>query len=260
MSILDQIVRDKKKEVAERLSAITIEHLHKSANDHRKPLDFDKALKTKTLAIIAEIKKASPSKGVIRPDFDPLQIAKSYSQAGANCLSVLTEEKYFQGSPDFLTAIRQAVEIPLLRKDFIVDERQIRESYNLGADAILLIASVLSEKQLSDFKKTAEGFGLTTLVEVHTLQEFAVTLKLDCHLIGINNRNLVTFETDIQHSINMRKHIPAHVTCVSESGINSADDCRILYENGFDAVLVGETLMRQTDPGAYISTLLGKIK
>ncbi len=258
MSILDQIVQDKKIEVAKRLTGIATDHLQKSGNDHRKPLDFIKALKTRSLAIIAEVKKASPSKGVIRPDFDPLQIAKSYAKAGANCLSVLTEEKYFQGSPDYLKAIRQAVEIPLLRKDFIVDERQIRESYDLGADAILLIASVLSEQKLSEYKKIAEAFGLTTLVEVHTEQELGVALKLDCHLIGINNRNLATFKTDIQHSINLRRQIPEHVTCVSESGINSAADCRILHENGFDAVLVGETLMRQPDPGAYIATLLGK--
>ncbi len=258
MSILDQIVQDKKTEVAKRLTGITTDHLHKSNTDHRKPLDFIKALKTRSLSIIAEIKKASPSKGVIRPDFDPLQIAKSYAKAGANCLSVLTEEKYFQGSSDYLKVIRQAVEIPLLRKDFIVDNRQIRESYDLGADAILLIASVLSEQQLSDFRKLAETFGLTTLVEVHTAQELEVALKLDCHLIGINNRNLATFETDIQHSINLRKRIPEYVTCVSESGINSAADCRVLHENGFDAVLVGETLMRQPDPGAYIATLLGK--
>ena len=258
MSILDQIVHDKKIEVAKKLTGITTFRLCKTGNDSRKPLNFLKALKTGTLAIIAEIKKASPSKGVIRSDFDPLQIAKSYEKAGANCLSVLTEEKYFQGRPDYLRAIRQVVEIPLLRKDFIVDERQIRESYDLGADAILLIASILTERQLSDFKQIAETFGLETLVEVHTSQELDIVLRLDCHLIGINNRNLATFETDIQHSINLRRCIPEHVICVSESGINSTADCKTLHENGFDAVLVGETLMRQPDPGAYIATLLGK--
>ncbi|MBT3225939.1 MAG: indole-3-glycerol phosphate synthase TrpC [Deltaproteobacteria bacterium] len=259
MSILNQIVKDKKKEIANKLIGIRKDQLKKSEADHRIPLDFIKSLKDESLAIIAEIKKASPSKGVIRQDFDPLQIAKSYSRSGANCLSVLTEEMYFQGHPDYLKAIRQEVDIPLLRKDFIVDERQIRESYDLGADAILLIVSILSEKQLADFKKSAAAFGLTTLVEVHTKKELDVALKLNCHLIGINNRNLATFETDIQQSINLKKLIPSHVTCVSESGIHSTADCRILHENGFDAVLVGETLMRQPDPGAYIATLLGKM-
>ncbi|NQU63693.1 MAG: indole-3-glycerol phosphate synthase TrpC [SAR324 cluster bacterium] len=258
MSILNQIVKDKKKEVAERLINIEKDHLVKSSLDVRIPKDFALFLKGEMLSIIAEVKKASPSKGIIRHDFDPLKIARSYAKAGADCLSVLTEEKYFLGSPEYLKAIRHEIDIPLLRKDFIIDERQIRESYDLGADAILLIVAILSRQQLASFKKVAAEFGLTALVEVHTKEELDIALEFDFHLIGINNRNLATFKTDIQHSIDLRKHIPAHVTCVSESGINTAVECRALLEKGFDAVLVGETLMRQPDPGAYIATLLGK--
>lgn len=258
MSILDQIVKDKKKEVEERLDNIDNERLVKTETDLRVPMDFEMFLKGERLAIIAEVKKASPSKGVIRQDFDPLEIARSYARSGANCISVLTEEKYFLGNPKYLKEIRQEIDIPLLRKDFIVDERQIRESYDLGADAILLMGTVLSRQQLARFRKTAAGFGLTTLVEVYTREELEIALELECNLIGINNRNLATFKTDIQHSIDLKKHIPNHVTCVSESGINSAADCTALQEIGFDAVLIGETLMRQSDPGAYIATLLGK--
>ncbi|MBU2647791.1 indole-3-glycerol phosphate synthase TrpC [bacterium] len=258
MSILDQIVKDKKKEVEDRLVNIKQDDLIKSGTDHRIPMDFIRSLQGESLAIIAEIKKASPSKGIIRSDFDPLEIAESYVKGGATCLSVLTEEHYFLGSPDYLKSIRQSVHIPILRKDFIIDERQIRESYDLGADAILLIVAILSREKLSQFIQTAGTFGLTPLVEIHTKAELDIALALNCRLIGINNRNLETFKTDILHSIDLKKEIPSHVTCVSESGINSAADCKMLFENGFDAVLVGETLMRQPDPGAYIATLLGR--
>jgi indole-3-glycerol phosphate synthase len=258
MSILDQIVKDKKKEIECRLTHIPEKECYKSGTDTRVPLDFRAALQSQSLAVIAEVKKASPSKGIIREDFDPLEIAYSYARSGANCLSVLTEETYFQGSPEYLKRIRQEVSIPILRKDFIVDERQVRESYDLGADAILLIMSILSDQQLSELKKLAESFGLTTLVEVHTEQELSRALALECTLIGINNRNLETFVTDISYSIALRKQIPASVTCVSESGIKTAADCKMLEDNGFDAVLVGEILMRQPDPGKHIAILLGK--
>lgn len=257
-NILEKIVEDKKREVEKRLGHITSSRLQRLAVDNRTPLDFRESLRGKGLSVIAEVKKASPSKGVIRPDFEPLDIAMSYREGGASCLSVLTEEKYFQGKPEYLSAIRKAVDIPILRKDFIIDNRQIRESYDLGADAILLIVAILTDEQLSVMLQLSADFQLTVLVEIHTEKELSRALGYNCPLIGINNRNLTTFETDIQHSIDLRRLIPQSTTCVSESGIKDAQHCDLLQKNGFDAILVGETLMRQPDPGAYIASLLGK--
>ena len=217
-----------------------------------------KALNKNYLSIIAEVKKASPSKGVIREDFQPLEVAKLYDQNGADCISVLTESKYFQGCNDYLTKIKAAVDIPVLRKDFIIDERQIRESYDIGADAILLIVSILTQAQLLDFQRLARDLGLTCLVEVHSESELKIALECGCSLIGINNRNLKTFETNIQHSLNLKSQIPDEVLCISESGIRSTEDCNLLFNNGFKAVLVGETLMRKENPGLAIPELLGR--
>jgi len=224
------------------------------------PLDFGQALQSDGLSIIAEVKRASPSKGVIRKDFKPVEIARSYEENGAECISVLTEERYFLGHPDDLSEIRQTVHIPILRKDFIVEERQIRESYDLGADAILLIVAALSKPQLKSLKFLAEEFGLTCLVEINCLQELEIALDVGASLIGINNRDLKTFKTDVSHSLELKRNIPRGISCVSESGINTAEDCRILHENGFDAVLAGEVLMRQPDPGSFIRNLLGLTK
>ncbi len=256
MNILEQIVQDKKAEVSQKLGYIEENLLWKNDSDIRVPLDFKAGLQDNRLSIVAEVKKASPSKGIIREDFNPVWIARSYEAHGAACISVLTEEKYFQGHPDFLKEIRTTVGIPLLRKDFVTDERQIRESYNLGADAILLIVAVLTDNQLSHFSKIARGFGLSCLVEVHTENELETALDNNCDLIGINNRNLTTFKTDLKHSIKIRKRIPPGIVCISESGIHTADDCKLLRDHGFDAVLVGETLMRQPDPGTMIPALL----
>lgn len=258
MNILSKIVKDKKQEVNSCLKSIKSTELMRNQSDIRIPLDFKSALNQDRLSIISEVKKASPSKGVIREDFNPVQIAKSYKKHGTSCISVLTESKYFLGDTQFLKDIRKSVDVPILRKDFMVDARQMRESYDLGADAILLIVAVLSIAQLKEYREIADSFGLACLVEVHTQKELKIALDLECDLIGINNRNLTTFKTDIHHSIELKKHIPESVTCVSESGINSADDCKLLHENGFHAILVGETLMRQPDPGAYIPTLLDR--
>ena len=260
MNILEQIIKDKQHEVDTCLASVQPSDLQKKPADLRIPKDFGQALRGGQLSIISEVKKASPSKGMIRPDFNPTEIAKSYENAGTNCISILTEIKYFQGSPDFLVDIRKEVSCPLLRKDFIVDARQIRESYDLGADAILLIVSALNKCQLQMFKDIAEGFGLTCLVEVHTEQELEIALKIGFKLIGINNRNLSTFVTDLNHSINMKKHIPAGVITVSESGIQTPDDCVLLGKEGFDAILVGETLMRESDPGLALEHLMSKVR
>ncbi len=260
MNILEQIVRDKKSEVEINLAHIQKSDLIKRAEDKRIPLNVREHLNQKSLSIIAEVKKASPSKGLIRSDFDPVKIATSYQLAGADCISVLTEKKYFQGSCEFLVNIRKNVSCPILRKDFMVDERQIRESYDMGADAILLIVSVLNKVQLVHFKKLAAEFGLTCLVEIHTEQELELALNLNFDLIGINNRNLTTFETHLSHSISLKKQIPEFVTTVSESGIKTAEDCQILLQAGFNAILVGETLMRKPDPGQALIDLMSKVR
>ena len=256
MNILEKIAADRQCQVDRELTHIAPSEIRRRADDRSIPLDFINALKQKKLSIVAEVKKASPSKGVIREDFQPAAIAHSYAQHGASCISVLTESTYFLGENRFLRHIRRTVEIPLLRKDFIVDERQIRESYELGADAILLIVALLSGKKLRHFQSLAHGFGLACLVEVHTERELEIALESDCRLIGINNRDLTTFVTDLRHSIHLRRHIPDHIVCVSESGIRTGEDCRMLHDSGFDAVLVGETLMRQPDPGRALSDLL----
>lgn len=258
MSILDDILRDKQVEVDQTLSHITTSDLLPGDTDVRVPKDFKKALQADGLSIIAEVKKASPSKGLIRPDFKPVEIARSYDRNGANCMSILTEKKYFQGHPDFLKAIVREVTIPVLRKDFVVDERQIRDSYDLGADAILLIVAALSKQQLADYYAIAKAFKLSVLVETHSEEEMQTALDIKADLIGINNRNLKTFETSLENSILLRQQIPEDVTCVSESGIHTTDDCNLLLKNGFDAILVGESLMRKEDPGLAIRELLGR--
>lgn len=258
MTILDQILADKKKEVEQRLYNQTSFELAKATRDTRVPLGFKKALTANGLSIIAEVKKASPSKGLIRDDFDPGLIASQYAKYGANCISVLTDEKYFQGHADFLKEVRKnAPKTPILRKDFIVDERQIREAYDMGADAILLIVAALNKEELLHFAALAKSFELDCLVEVHTEKELETALSCDFDLIGVNNRNLKTFETDLSHSVRLKTNFPAGVLAVSESGIRTEQDCLYLQKNGFDAILVGETLMRQPHPGKAIHDLLG---
>jgi len=260
VTILEKIINDKKKEVQTSLKYITPAILEKGSQDKRIPLDFKKGVSAGNLSLIAEVKKASPSKGLIRSDFNPVEIALAYEKSGAACISVLTEIKYFQGNPAYLQEIKKQVSIPLLRKDFMVDGRQVRESYDLGADAILLIVSALTRAELIEFKKLTENFGLTSLVEVHSREELELALDLGFDLIGINNRNLNTFETDIEHSIQLKKHIPTSILTVSESGIHTADDCLRLQQSGFDAVLVGESLMRKPDPGKAVLELMEKVR
>ncbi len=257
-NILARINEDKQKEVNERLGQITPEKLKPTAADTRKPLSLKKALQAKGLSVIAEVKKASPSKGVIRADFQPLTFAKSYEKWGAAALSILTEEKYFQGNEAFLKEIKPAVSLPCLRKDFIVDPRQIRESYEMGADVILLIVASLTQEQLTDWHALARSYGLSVLVEVHNEEELEQAIQAGAEIIGVNNRNLKTFEVSLENSLRLIKLMPKEAIKVSESGIASSSDCDILEAAGFDAVLVGETLMRAEDPGSHIPVLLGK--
>ena len=283
MTILDTIVEQKQREIA-RLPAraVTAADLQAAMRDRGGRRDFLAALRQPKLgpvALIAEVKKASPSAGLIRPDFDPVRIARDYEAAGASCLSVLTDERFFQGSLEVLRQVRQAVQLPLLRKDFIIDARQILEAVQCGADAILLIAAILTEAQLRQFHSLALEAGLAALVEVHDEAELARALAAGAELLGVNNRDLKTFKVDLATTERLAnlvfspsriaQHAPAATArqrgesrppplLVAESGIHTRADVQRLAQCGARAILVGESLMRQVDPGAPIRELLGK--
>jgi len=224
------------------------------------PLGFTAALKEKIdrkhNAVIAEVKKASPSKGIIRADFDPVAIAQSYEAGGASCLSVLTDVKYFQGDDAYVRAIRQAVNIPILRKDFMLDPYQIIEAKAMGADAILIILAMLDDVLAHELTACAFELGLSVLPEVHNAQELERALKLDTQLIGINNRNLHSFETSLDTTISLLSQISADKTIITESGIFTADDITQMNNADVYGFLVGESLMRQTDPGLALQQLI----
>lgn len=219
---------------------------------------FAGALSQPGLAFICEVKKASPSKGLIAPHFPYVEIAKEYEAAGASAISVLTEPCYFQGSNAYLTEIRRAVSIPALRKDFIVDEYMIYEAKAIGADAILLICSLLSQAQLAEYEAIAAGLGLDVLTEVHDEAEVEMARKAGARIVGVNNRNLKDFTVDINNSLRLRALVPADVLFVSESGMKSREDIAALRENGTDAVLIGETLMRSKNKKEMLDTLAGR--
>ncbi len=282
MNILDKIVEQKKLEVA-KLPAriIAVGDLRDAMLEHGERRDFISALKNPRfgkIGLIAEVKKASPSAGVICKDFNPVRIAKEYEAAGAACLSVLTDEQFFQGSLDYLRQIRAAVKLPLLRKDFIIDERQILEAIEWGADAILLIVAILSDEQLQKFHSLAVEAGLAVLVEVHDEDELNRALKISPQLIGVNNRNLKTFKVDLATTENLsailqrrtgfqpvsdlkNKNGDRQDACptllVAESGIHTRADVERLQKCGAGAILVGESLMKQGDIGAKVGELIG---
>jgi len=268
MNILDKIVEVKKREVA-KLPAriIAAGDLRDAMLEHGERRDFIAALKAPrigSIGLIAEVKKASPSKGVICPDFDPVRIAKEYEAAGASCLSVLTDEEFFQGSLDYLRQIRAAVKLPLLRKDFIIDERQILEAIEWGADAILLIVAILADEQLARFHSLATEAGLAVLVEVHDGEELERALKISSALIGVNNRDLKTFNVDLATTERLAAKLGGLTksgACapllVAESGIFTRADVERLYQCGAGAILVGESLVKQGDIGAKVRELLG---
>jgi indole-3-glycerol phosphate synthase len=257
--ILDEIIANKKKELAETKRRSPFSDIRSKAVDAGPTRGFGKALSsTGDIRLIAEVKKASPSKGVIREDFDPVAIARLYEESGASCLSVLTEKKYFQGELEYLDRIRKAVSLPLLRKDFIVDEYQIHEARAAGADAILLIAACMEQQQIEDYLGMAQGLGLEVLVESHTYKELDTSLRAGAALVGINNRNLSTFTVSLQTTRDLIKDIPDNCTVVSESGISTRDDVVMLHQAGVDAILVGESLMREKDIGRKVKELLGK--
>ncbi|MCY3022869.1 MAG: indole-3-glycerol phosphate synthase TrpC [Planctomycetota bacterium] len=246
--ILQEIVANTREEVAASKAALPLGQLRARESRRTSPHSFVNALRGPGLALIAEIKKASPSGGLLRPDFDPAAIARTYEQAHAAALSVLTNARYFQGSLEHLAIVRNAARLPVLRKDFIVDEYQIVEAERAGADAVLLIVACLEYSQLRDFREIAEGEGLDALVEVHDEAELDLALKSGARLIGINNRNLKTLQTDIETTITLAAKLPRNsrngIVLVSESGIRHAQDTERLIAAGVDAVLIGEAFMR----------------
>jgi indole-3-glycerol phosphate synthase len=219
--------------------------------------DFRGALAARTPAIIAELKKASPSKGILSHDFDPARIARNYQAGGAAALSVLTDEAFFQGSLADLEAARDAVALPVIRKDFTIDKRQILEAAAHGADAILLIAAILSEREIRDFREAAARYRLSALVEVHNRRELDAAIAAGADLIGVNNRNLSTFEVTLDTSIDLAQYMPAGAVLVSESGIHASADIERLRAVGYTAFLVGEHLMKSGDPAGALRALVG---
>lgn len=252
-TILRKILERKVAEVAERRQQAPVEALRDKIVDQSAPRGFAEALQTKIeqglAAVIAEIKKASPSKGVIRENFDPVEIARSYEKGGAACLSVLTDVDFFQGADSYLQQARNATSIPVLRKDFIIDAYQLYEARAIGADCILLIAAALDASSLHALHDQALELGLDVLVEVHDRRELELALELSTPLIGINNRNLHTFHTSLDTSFNLLSHMPQDRLVVTESGINTIDDVMAMRGHGIQAFLVGEALMRAEDPG-----------
>jgi indole-3-glycerol phosphate synthase len=261
--ILDQIVAVKREEVAAARQRMSLEAMRFDAESRVLTRDFVGAMRRRIAAgqaaVIAEVKKASPSKGVLREAFEPADIAQSYAEGNgvvsASCLSVLTDRQFFQGSVDFLKQARASCDLPVLRKDFVIDAYQVYESRAMGADAVLLIAACLDDAQMKDFEAIALDLGMAVLVEVHDGAELDRALRLKTPLIGINNRNLRTFEVSIQTTLDLHARVPAGRIVVTESGIATRDDVARLRAEKVDAFLVGEAFMRAADPGAALAAL-----
>ena len=259
--ILNKIVAVKREEVAAALGKKSLAAMRVDAESRVLTRDFEGAMRAKIAAgqaaVIAEIKKASPSKGVLRAEFIPADIAQSYAEHGAACLSVLTDKQFFQGSVDYLKQARASCDLPVLRKDFMVDAYQVYEARAMGADAILLIAACLDDAQMADLEAIARGLDMAVLVEVHDRAELERALKLKTRLVGINNRNLRTFEVSLQTTLDMLPDVPADRLLVTESGILSAADVRRMRDANVHAFLVGEAFMRAAEPGEALAKLFG---
>src|SRR5947208_404378 len=266
-TVLEKILENKRQEVAERKKSVPVEQLQEKIAELGRPRNFFRAVTTrskKRLNLIAEVKKASPSAGVIRADFDPIKIAQAYEAAGADALSVLTDEKFFQGKLGYIHAIRDVVRLPVLRKDFVIDPYQVYETRAAGADAMLLIAECLETSQLIDLQILATELNLTVLIEVHDMDNLIRVRDRvigfphkSYSLLGINNRDLRTFKTDLGNTLRMADLVEDRRVLVSESGINTPDDVKKLADAGVSAMLVGESLMRSPDIGAKIRDLYG---
>ena len=256
MTILDEIAAYAKIRVKEAKNIESLESIKERAYQMPKgDFEFEKALKKQGLSFICECKKASPSKGVIAEHFPYVEIAKQYEEAGADCISVLTEPKWFLGSLDYLKEISENVNIPLLRKDFTVDEYMIYEAKINGASAVLLIVSILSEDQIREYLKICDDLGMSAIVETHDKEEAETAIRAGARIIGVNNRNLKDFSVDSSLAANLRKSVPDDIIFVSESGIKDGNDTRLAYDSGADAVLVGETLMRAQDKNKMLKSL-----
>ncbi len=257
--ILKKILARKAEEVTNRKQRTSLDSLKEIASGMENPRGFAAALQSKAQskkpAIIAEIKKASPSKGVIRENFKPLEIAQDYAMNGATCLSILTDKDFFQGSEAYLQMARNACPLPVLRKDFMIDPYQIHESRALGADCILLIVAALENQQMHELAETAEELGMDVLVETHNEEELKRALTLNTKLIGINNRNLRTFETSLQTTLELKKKIPEDCLIITESGIHTREDVQKMLDNHIYTFLVGEAFMRADSPGAKMREL-----
>lgn len=257
--ILRVILQRKAEELAGRAERETLRQISERAQRASPPRGFVPALQTRVArgrsAVIAEIKKASPSKGVIREDFDPEAIAKSYAGAGAACLSVLTDRDFFQGADEYLQQARAACDLPVLRKDFVIDPYQVYEARALGADCILLIVAALGDAMLAELFGLAKHLGMDALVEVHDREELERALQIDADLIGINNRNLRTFETSLQTTLDLLDLVGNDALLVTESGIHTRDDVTLMHHHGVHAFLVGEAFMRADDPGLKLKEL-----
>ena len=257
--ILQKIVAVKREEIAAGLKKKSLAAMREDAESRVMTRDFEGALRAKIkagqAAVIAEVKKASPSKGVLRSDFVPADIAQSYAEHGAACLSVLTDQQFFQGCNDFLKQARASCDLPVLRKDFMVDPYQVFEARAIGADCILLIAACLSDAQMNELEAVARHLDMAVLVEVHDADELQRALKLKTPLLGINNRNLRTFEVTLNTTLGMRADVPADKLLITESGILQRSDVQTMRDAGIHAFLVGEAFMRADDPGAALAAL-----
>jgi indole-3-glycerol phosphate synthase len=257
--ILLRILARKQQEIAARKQTTSIDILQQRAREATVPRGFVAALKQRVklgeAAVIAEIKKASPSKGVIREDFDVVEIARSYAAGGASCLSVLTDQDFFQGHEDFLIAARGACELPVIRKDFIVDSYQVVESRAIGADCILLIVAALDDETLESLHKEAQSLGMDVLVEVHDRDELERALRLGLELVGINNRDLRSFDTNLETTLDLLELVPDDCLVVTESGIHTREDIALMRKHDVHAFLVGEAFMRVPDPGQGLKQL-----
>jgi len=261
MTILDEIAAYTRERIEAAKQEISLDEMRNKALSLPKGnFEFEKAISSKEISFICECKKASPSKGIIAEDFPYLEIAKEYEKAGAACISVLTEPKWFLGKNEYLQQISNSVGIPCIRKDFVVDEYMIYEAKILGASAVLLICAILSEEQLTKYIKIADELGLSALVEAHNEEEIKNAVEIGARIIGVNNRNLKDFSVDTENSRKLRELIPENILFVSESGIKNAEDIKKLKEIGADAVLIGETLMKAVDKKAKLDELRGRIE
>jgi indole-3-glycerol phosphate synthase len=267
MNILEEIAEKRKIDIARRKQKVSLEEIKRQAEEIAQKekeeygefrFRFQKQLARPGINFICEVKKASPSKGLIAPDFPYVNIAEEYEKAGAAAVSVLTEPEYFQGKDEYLQEIVSKIQIPVIRKDFTIDVYQIYEAKVLGASAVLLICALLDDETLKTFLQAAESVGLSALVEAHDEEEISRAIAADAKIIGVNNRDLKTFTVDIHNSVRLRKLVPESIVFVSESGIKNASDVCELKENGTNAVLIGETLMRSTDKKAMLAELAGE--